>query len=78
MHRDEIRRFLRFVTGSSVNTGKEIVVLFNNLNGLAPRPIAHTCSCEMELLLTYGSCLAFASEMGAILSNDNSWIMDAI
>ena len=63
-----MRRFLRFVTGSSVNTGKEIVVLFNILNGLARRPIANTD----------GSCLASASEMRAILSNDNSWIMDAI
>ena len=52
---NKMRRFLRFVTGSPGNTGKDITVCFNSTEGLARRPIAHTCSCEIEIPLSFGS-----------------------
>ena len=52
MNADEVYMFLRFVTGSSVLTSS-ITVVFNNLSGLARRPIAHTCSCMLELSSSY-------------------------
>ncbi len=75
---EEVQRFLRFVTGSSVSVGKGISVTFNSLEGAARRPIAHTCSCELELSQNYSSSIEFATELKQILSNDLSWIMDAI
>lgn len=42
---EELRLFLRFITGSSVCIDKKIEITFNNLTGAARRPIAHTCSC---------------------------------
>ena len=53
MKRAEIRRFLRFTTGSSVLLASNISVAFNSLSGLARRPIAHTCSSTLELSSTY-------------------------
>ena len=49
MKQNELRLFLRFVTGSSVLLAKQITVSFNNLTGLARRPISHTCDCNIEL-----------------------------
>ena len=42
MKRDELRSFLRYVTGSCVCTSHVINIDFNVLAGLAMRPIAHT------------------------------------
>ena len=39
---EEVRRFLRFVTGSVVLTSKSKTVTFNNLSGMQRCPIAHT------------------------------------
>ena len=49
MNQEELRRFLRYVTGSSVMMNSDITVMFNSLTGLARRPIAHTCDCTLEL-----------------------------
>ena len=75
---EEVRRFLRFVTGSSALTVEEIKVQFNSLSGLSRRPIAHTCASSLELSTTYSTCIEFCEEFTAILSNEFSWIMDAI
>lgn len=48
-----LRQLLRYVTGSSVCTGKGLKVTFNHLEGLARRPIAHACACTLELPVTY-------------------------
>ena len=47
----ELQCFLRFVSGSSSLTTNRIHVTFNHLSGAARRPIAHTCSCSLELSL---------------------------
>ena len=79
MKRDEIRRFLRFTTGSAVLFDDQISVTFNSLSGIARRPIAHTCSCILELPSTYLNYLDFEQEFKCILSDDEfSWEMNAI
>ena len=44
---------LRFVTCASVCLAQKIVVTFNNIDGLARRPIVHTCDFTIELPITY-------------------------
>ncbi len=79
MQNEELRLFLRFVTGSSVCTANAIRVTFNSLEGLARRPISHTCSNILELPSSYLSYLEFATEFKAILNNTEfAWAMDAM
>ena len=79
MKNDEIRRFLRFVTGTSVMLPDGISVCFNGSSGLMRRPIAHTCSCSLELPSTYVSYLDFECELHAVLSdNEYNWQMNVI
>lgn len=78
MKNTEIRRFLRFVTGSSVLIDKSIKVSFNNLHGAARRPISHTCSCTLELSTSYYTYLDFEQEFLAVLSSDEAWVMDSV
>ena len=80
MSNEELRNFLRFVTGSSVLTSQGIKVNFNSLDGLARRPIAHTCDCTLELSMNYQTYLEFSNEFRGILLSDDpvAWIMDAL
>lgn len=81
MSSDDVRMFLRFVTGSSVCGTENITVQFNALTGLARRPIAHTCSSLLELPCTYTSYLEFEREFKLVLSADRTsytWIMDSL
>ena len=81
MKRDEIRLFLRFVTGSAVYLAKSIQITFNNLSGLGRRPVSHTCSCTLELPVSYKTRHEFVSEFQEVLREaDNvfAWRMDAI
>ena len=76
---DTVRQFLRFVTGSAVCTSTPITVTFNNLEGLARRPISHTCVNSLELSVSYPSYVEFKTEFLAILGdNDEVWQMLAI
>lgn len=76
MKNEEARRFLRYTTGSSVLTGRNISVSFNGLSGLARRPIAHTCGYELELPSTYVNYMEFEKEFNAILADDEyAWNM---
>ena len=79
MQVDEVRSFLRFVTGGAVCSADAIQVTFNALTGLARRPIGHTCSNTLELPATYLSYLDFTTEFKAILNNPEfAWRMDGI
>ena len=51
-------------------------VQFNNLSGLARRPISHTYSCVLELPSSYETFEDFAHEFQAVLSEESSWKMD--
>lgn len=78
MQGDEPRMFFRYVTGTAVCSSHAINITFNSLDGLARRPIGHTCSNTLELSAAYVSYLDFASEFKTILSNMLAWKMDAI
>ena len=50
---EEVRRFLRFITGSSMLLHNGITVCFNSNSGMICGPIAHhTCSSLLELPTT--------------------------
>ena len=78
MRRSELRLFFRFVTGSSVLLAKKIKVSFNNLTGLARRPISHTCDCTIELPISYATYPEFELEFTQVLTSEVSWAMDAL
>ena len=74
---EELRRFLRFVTGSSVLTSMNITIIFNNLSGVGRRPLVHTCDCTLELSKSYSSYPEFEHEFTVYLLDETSWIMDS-
>lgn len=79
MNQDDVRKFLRFTTGSSVCLTKSIRVHYNSLSGFARRPVSHTCDCSLELPSTYTTYPSFVDEFQSILSQpENAWTMDAI
>ena len=80
MKNEEVRRFLRFITGSSVLLPDGITVCFNSNSGMIRGPIAHTCSSLLELPTTYLTYVDFEYEFQAILSSDDdyTWMMDTI
>ena len=78
MSTKSLRLFLRFVTGSSVRIGKRIKIQFNNSSGLAHRPCVHTCSCSLELPITYATSVELSTEFDNILSSENAWVMDSV
>ena len=80
LKQNELRLFLRFVTGSSVLIAKVIKVTFNNLSGLARRPTSHTCDCQIELPVSYVTYPEFEMEFNKVLASDFScvWAMDAV
>ena len=76
---DEVQKFLRFCTGSSVCIVKPISITFNSSMGLTRCPVAHTCSCTLEPSHMYSTYLEFANEFNCILqAEDNGWSIDAI
>lgn len=79
MSRDELHAFLRFMTGSFVICVPRITITFNSLDGIAHRPISHTCSATLELPSTYSSLHEFASEFCSVLADPRySWRMDSV
>lgn len=68
--------FFRFCTGSNlpINT---IRVTFTETLGFSRAPIAHTCSCILQLSITYENFLTFREEINSVLSS-NIWIMDIV
>ena len=77
MKDDELRLFLRFVTGSSVLISDEIKICFNGLSGFARRPLAHTCGDTLELSVAYDTFPEFEDEFKQVLSSEFAWIMDS-
>jgi hypothetical protein len=75
---DELQLFLRFCTASSVCIDKPLSITFNGLYGLERRPIAHTCSCLLELSRTYSTYAEFSGEFKAVFEAKAGWIMDCV
>ena len=78
MKSTEVQQFLRFVTGSSVCSAKNITVSFNSLSGFTRRPIAHTCSSSLHLSTSYATYTEFAEEFSNVLSSPDCWKMNSI
>lgn len=72
-----LRRLLRFVTGSDVICVTKVEVIFTALEGLARRPIAHTCGAVLELPCTYNSYPELRVEMENVLTS-NYYTMDIV
>ncbi|XP_036952592.1 uncharacterized protein LOC119018763 isoform X3 [Acanthopagrus latus] len=68
-----LRRMLRFVTGSDVICVNKVEVLFTPLDGLARRPVAHTCGPALELPWTYTSYPELRTEMDSLLAAESSF-----
>ncbi|XP_041924294.1 uncharacterized protein LOC121688641 [Alosa sapidissima] len=75
MNDPEIGLFLRYCTGSDLFLGKMIQVTFVNMPDFARRPVAHTCSCALELASNYTTFSEFRSEFLAVLKS-GIWVMD--
>ena len=75
---DDLRCFLRFITGSSVLLSTDISVVFNAASGLSRVITSHTCSATIEIPTTYVTYLDFAHDFHCILDSDVGWIMDAL
>ena len=83
MQQNELRLFLRFVTGASVCIVPKISIEFNGLTGLGRRPIAHTCDALLELPVAYINYEDFYGDFKSIFETESSlklfaWQMDAI
>ncbi|XP_068690974.1 probable E3 ubiquitin-protein ligase HERC4 [Montipora foliosa] len=74
---DDLLSFLRFVTGQDILPQQPIRVMFNRLEGVSRRPIAHTCSNLLELCLCYEIIQEFLREFKAILRDPASYVMDS-
>ena len=77
MDAQKLRKFLRFVTGSDLVVCREINVTFASMHGISRRPIAHTCSCTLELADQFQSFMDFRKEFDSVLSSD-VWVMDIV
>lgn len=53
----------------------EIIITFNKLEGLARRPISHTCTSTLELSSSYSSLTEFTEEFLNVIANlPGKWI----
>lgn len=66
----QLKSLLMFITGADVICVHRIDVTFTRLEGLARRPVAHTCGCVVELPSTYDSYAEFRSEFTNILAKE--------
>ena len=76
---DDLSRFLRFCTGSSVCTVKCIQVGFNQMPAsLLRRPFASSCGATLQLPSTYNSYRDLQREFSHILKYEEYWYMDIV
>jgi hypothetical protein len=79
MKPEEIRHFLRFVTGFPVCPSSGIRITFNTLSGMGRQPRGHTCSGVLSLSTTYVTYEEFTREFQAILfSEEDAWRLDGV
>lgn len=78
MNQNMLRRFLRFVTGSSVFSAHLITIIYNNSSGLSRCPIAHTCTYTLELPASYETYGIFVAEFESVLNDSQyAWMIDS-
>lgn len=56
----------------------KIEVIFTSNDGLARRPVAHTCGHVLELPWTYMSYPELRVELDSILTINNCYVMDIV
>lgn len=77
LDKQKLSDFLRFVTGSNLLVREKISVRFVELQGLARRPVAHTCGCVLELPRAYANYPDFKTEFLSVLES-SVWVMDIV
>ena len=77
LSKDDLGKFLRFVTGADVMCVDKIKITFTNICGLERRVVAHTCGAVMEIPVTYDSFVEFKEELLNILKS-GFWNMDFV
>ena len=73
LSQQELSLSMMSVTGSSFFCSWTINIMFNGLMGLACRPIAHCCTCMLELLSAYESFNEFHKEVKTILADQSAY-----
>ena len=74
LDRSSLKGFLKYVTGSDVLLkDQKISVAFYAVDGLARRPIAHTCGPLLEVPWTYQSYNELAEEFNSIMREKEGW-----
>ena len=66
----KLRNFLKFATGADVICTESIFIHFNQLDGFARRPIAHTCGCILETPTSYAGYPEFRNQWSEVMKND--------
>ena len=69
--------FMRFCTGADLPIVNKISVEFTSMGGLQRRPVAHTCSCMLQISKFYESFMDFRTEFDNVLKA-NIWVMDFV
>ena len=77
LDQSQLKSFLRYVTGSDVICVSSIGIQFTTLEGLARRPIAHTCGAVLELPSTYSNFPELRQEFTNILAK-TKWQNDIL
>ena len=70
--------FLQFTTGSDIIICDSLEVTFVSVDGLARRPIAHTCTPSLELPSTYQSFNELSEEFSSLLREKGFWEFDIV
>lgn len=79
LDRSSLKGFLKFVTGSDVLLkDQKISVAFYVVDGLARRPIAHTCGPLLEVPCTYQSYNELAEEFTNIMREKEEWTFNIV
>ena len=75
LDKSKLERFLKFTTGSELMLFHNLQIRFNQYEGASRRPVAHTCSCILEIPSTYTSFPELREEFTHILEA-NTWEID--
>lgn len=79
LDRSSLKGFLKFVTGSDVLLkDQKISVAFYIVDGLARRPIAHTCGPLLEVPCTYQTYNELAEEFTNIMREKEGWTFNIV
>ncbi|KAJ7373253.1 hypothetical protein OS493_012842 [Desmophyllum pertusum] len=78
--REDLGRFLRYITGSPIPVVERIQVTFHaHQLGSLPHPMAHTCAAVLDLPSGgYDSFNDFRKQMNALLDNELSWKFNSL